>query len=179
ALAALVQLAESRRSARLDADGAMVPLSQQDPQLWDERLIASASRLMARAADIGRSGPYQLLAAIHLTHARRKGEGATDWAAILALYDMLQAVRPGRVVAINRAIALGRVQGPVAALQALDALDASRLQAFRPWHAARAHLFAELGQHEAARAAWAAALALNPPRAERLYLEARLQETSA
>ncbi|WP_017672298.1 DUF6596 domain-containing protein [Blastomonas sp. AAP53] len=178
-LAALVQLAESRRAARVDATGCMVPLSEQDATHWNGALIASATRLMQRAANLGCSGPYQVMAAIHLTHARRRAEGWTDWDAILRLYDVLLAMRPGAVVAINRAIALGRVAGADAALAALDVLDAAALTTYRPWHAARAHLLAATGDLVGAQASYCAALSLNPPRAERLYLEAALQETSA
>lgn len=178
-LAALVQLAEARRAARVDGAGRMIPLSEQDCGLWDDRLIGSAARLMQRAAALGRSGPYQLMAAIHLTHARRKAEGQTDWTAILKLYDMLMLLRPGPVVAINRAVALARVEGAQAGLAALDALAGDAVERFRPWHAARAHLLAKTGDRDGAAAAYRKALDLNPARAERLFLEAKLRETSA
>lgn len=178
-LAALVRLGEARRSARVDGEGRMVPLSEQDCTEWDGGLIASATALMQRAAQIGRSGPYQLMAAIHLTHARRRHEGRTDWHAVLRLYDLLLAVRPGAVVAINRALALARVEGAQAGLVALGALNDGVLERYRPWHAAHAHLLALTGDRAGAAAAFRAALALNPARAERLYLEARLAETSA
>jgi RNA polymerase sigma-70 factor (ECF subfamily) len=178
-LAALVQLGEARREARVDAAGRMIPLSEQDCTLWDDRLIGSAARLMRRAASIGRSGPYQLMAAIHLTHARRKAEARTDWAAILKLYDLLSQLRPGPVVAINRAIALARVEGAEAGLAAIEALGGEKIERYRPWQAARAHLLAQMGDREGAAAAYRKALTLNPARAERLFLEAKLRETSA
>lgn len=178
-LTALVQLAQSRRAARVDGEGRMIPLSQQDCGFWNDALIASAADLMRRAAAAGQSGPYQVMAAIHLTHARRKVDERSDWRAVLRLYDLLLAMRPGAVVAINRAIALGRVEGPHAGLAALDALDAEALDRYRPWHAARAHCLAQTGERRQAAEAFRRALALNPPRAERLYLDARLQETSA
>jgi RNA polymerase sigma-70 factor (ECF subfamily) len=178
-LAALVQFAEARRAARVDGDGRMIPLSEQDCTLWDDRLIGSAARLMRSAAAIGRSGPYQLMAAIHLTHARRKAEARTDWAAILKLYDLLSLLRPGPVTAINRAVALSKVEGAEAGLIALEMLGGDKLAGYRPWHAARAHLLARRGDPEGAAAAYRRALALNPARAERLFLEAKLRETSA
>lgn len=178
-LAALVQLGEARRAARVDAAGRMIPLSEQDCTLWDNRLIGSAARAMQRAASIGRSGPYQLMAAIHLTHARRKAEGRTDWAAILKLYDLLIQLRPGPVVAINRAIALARVEGAEAGLVAIEALGDEKIERYRPWQAARAHLLAQTGDREGAAAAYRNALALSPAWAERLFLEAKLRETSA
>ncbi len=178
-LAALVQLAEARRGARVDGAGRMIPLSEQNCGLWNDGLIASAARLMRRAAAIGRSGPYQLMAAIHLTHARRKGEGQTDWAAILKLYDLLSLLRPGPVTAINRAIALSKVEGAEAGLAALEALGSDKLASYRPWYAARGHLLAQTGDPEGAAAAYRTALMLNPARAERLFLERKLRETSA
>jgi RNA polymerase sigma-70 factor (ECF subfamily) len=178
-LAALVQLGEARRAARVDAAGRMIPLSEQDCTLWDNRLIGSAARAMQRAAALGRSGPYQLMAAIHLTHARRKAEGRTDWAAILKLYDLLIQLRPGPVVAINRAIALARVEGAEAGLAAIEALGDEKIERYRPWQAARAHLLAQTGDREGAAAAYRKALALSPAWAERLFLEAKLRETSA
>lgn len=178
-LAALVHLAESRRGARVDAGGCMIPLSEQDTARWDAALIATAARQMEAAAAIGRSGPYQIMAAIHLTHARRRDEGRTDWQAIIRLYDILLHARPGPVVTINRALAMAWGAGPQAALAALDTLDAVSLAGYRPWHAARAHLLAATGDTGAAAASYRAALALNPPRAERLYLERALAETSA
>lgn len=178
-LAALVRLGEARRAARVDSGGRMIPLSEQDCGLWDDSLIGSAARLMQRAAAIGQSGPYQLMAAIHLTHARRMHEGRTDWAAILRLYDLLSLLRPGPVTAINRAIVLARVEGAEAGLAAIKALGGEKLEHYRPWHAARAHLLAQTGDREGAAAAYRKALDLNPARAERLFLEARLKETSA
>ncbi|MDM7957995.1 DUF6596 domain-containing protein [Blastomonas sp.] len=178
-LAALVQLAESRRAARIDRDGCMVPLSEQDAARWDAALIASAATLMEQAAALGCSGPYQVMAALHLTHARRRNGQRTDWQAIVRLYDVLLMMRPGAVVAINRALALAQVEGPRAGFDALEALQGPALDRYRPWHAARAYLQAAMGDMAAARASYRAALALNPPRAERLYLEAAFRETSA
>ena len=178
-LAALVQLAEARRGARVDGAGRMIPLSEQNCGLWNDGLIAAAAKLMQRAAAIGRSGPYQLMAAIHLTHARRKSEGQTDWAAILKLYDLLSLLRPGPVTAINRAVALSKVEGAEAGLAALEALGSDKLASYRPWYAARGHLLAQTGDPEGAAAAYRTALTLNPARAERLFLERKLRETSA
>jgi RNA polymerase sigma-70 factor (ECF subfamily) len=178
-LAALVQLGEARRAARVDEEGRMIPLSEQDTALWDGATIAHAAKMMRRAAEIGQSGPYQLMAAIHLTHARRRTEGHTDWATILKLYDMLMLLRPGAVVSINRAIALARVEGAQAGLAALEALSGEAVERYRPWHAARAHLLREAGDMVGAAQCYSKALALSPARAERLFLEARLAETSA
>lgn len=172
-LAALVLLARSRAGARLDAAGAMVPLSQQDTAKWDYARIAQARAMMDAAAQAGRSGPYQVMAAIQLTHARRAFDGVTDWAAVLTLYDVLLALRPSPMVALSRALALAQVEGAGAGLAALEALPAERLALARPFHAARADLLAKVGRVAEAQAALDQALALGPARAERLWLEAR------
>lgn len=151
----------------------MVPLSQQDVSRWSYSRIEYAQVLMERAQRIGRSGPYQVMAAIQLTHTRRAFDGVVDWSAVLRLYDVLLALRPSPMVALGRALALAQVQGVEAGLKALDGLPAERLALARPWHVARADLLAKAGQRDEARAALDAALALGPPRAERLWLEAR------
>lgn len=175
-LAALVHLAKSRERARVDAAGAMVALSEQDTRLWDRAAIERARLWLDAAAAIGHTGPYQVMAAIQLTHARRLFDGVTDWGVILRLYDVLYALRPGPVVALNRAVALARVEGAQAGLAALEALDGQKLQSARPFHAARAELLARAGRVQEAQEAYGRALALDPPRAERLFLERKLSE---
>lgn len=170
-LAALVLLARSRAGARLDEDGAMVPLSQQDVARWGYSRIEMARVFMDRAARAGRSGPCQVMAAIQLTHARRAFDGVVDWRAVLRLYDALLALRPSPMVALSRALALAQIEGAEAGLEALDALPAERLALARPWHVARADLLARAGRTREAAAALDKALALDPPRAERLWLE--------
>ncbi len=178
-LAALVTLARSREAARVDSEGAMVPLSQQDTRLWDLGAIEQARLWLDDAAMFGETGPYQLMAAIQLTHARRAFDGATDWGAILQLYTALMAVRPGPLVALNRALALAHVEGPEAALAELEHLPADRLKSARPFHAARAELLAQSGDLTKAREALDAAIRLDPPRAERLFLKQKRQAYSA
>lgn len=173
-LAALVRFAEARRPARLDEHGAMVPPDRQDTALWRGDLIAEGAILLDRAAGAGRSGPRQILAAIHATHCARAETGVTDWHAIAMLYDVLAGVRPHPAVAVNRAVAIGETQGPEAGLAALAAVGP--LDGWLPYQAALAHLSARAGQPDAARAAYDAALALNPPPAERLFLEARRRD---
>ncbi|MCR5877432.1 RNA polymerase sigma factor [Phenylobacterium sp. J367] len=173
ALAALVRYAEARRPARLDAAGAMVPPAEQDMTLWRRDLVAEGARLLDRAADQGRSGPRQILAAIHGAHLSRIETGLTPWADIVRLYDILLALRPTPVTAVNRAVAVGEASGPEQGLAALAEVATDRLADWLPWHAARAALFAAAGRTAEARAAYDAALALKPPPAERLYLERR------
>jgi RNA polymerase sigma-70 factor (ECF subfamily) len=174
-LAAMIRLTESRRPARLDEGGAMIPLSEQDVRLWDGRLIGEAVTLMRRAAEIGRSGPYQLMAAIHATHAARLETGVTAWADIAKLYDMLLSVRPSAVAEVNRAVAVGEAEGPEAGLTALAAVASQdRLAGWLPYQAARAGLCAKAGRDAEASEALRAALALHPAPAERKFLLHRL-----
>lgn len=168
-LAALVRFAEARRPARLDGAGAMVPPGEQDMALWRRDLIAEGARLLGRAAAHAASGPRQILAAVHAAHCTRAETGATDWSAIARLYDVLAAVRPSPAVAVNRAVAIGETRGAEAGLAELDGMEG--LAAWLPYHAARAALLARAGRPADAAQAYAAALALGPAPAERLYLE--------
>lgn len=170
-LAALVRFAEARRPARLDDVGAMVPPDQQDAGLWRRGLIAEGARLLDRAADLRRSGPRQILATIHATHCARAETGVTDWATIAALYDVLAQLRPHAATAVNRAVAIGEAQGADAGLAALATIQG--VDDWLPYQAALAALSARAGRLDAAAAAYAAALALGPAPAERLFLEAR------
>ena len=179
-LAALIRLTESRRPARLDERGAMIPLSEQAVALWDSRLLAEAATLLRRAAQLGRSGPYQLMATIHAVHSARRETGVTAWADIVLLYDMLLAVRPSAVAQVNRAVAVGEAQGADAGLAALAAVsDPARLAGWLPYQAALAGLRAQAGLKAEAAEALRAALALRPAPAERLFLAHRLGELGA
>lgn len=175
--AAMVRFAEARRPARLDDTGAMTPVSEQDAAQWSRPLIAQGAALLDRAATFGRSGPRQILAAIHATHCARVETGRTDWSSILALYDALWTVRPHAVTAVNRAVAVAQVSGAAAGLAALDRIDG--VSGWLPYQAARAALADRAGLPDAARDAYAAALALDPAPAERLYLERRLRNLGA
>lgn len=171
AFAALVRLAEARRPARVDAEGVMVPLDRQDPQLWDKALIADGDALLRRAARLNAPGPRQLRAALHAAWGRRRSLAEPPpWSAILALYDMLLSWREDPFVRLNRAVALAEIAGPAAALAEVESLDAPRLADFQPFHAVRADLLARLGRREEALAAYDRALALGPADAERRWL---------
>lgn len=174
-LAALVRFTEARRPARLDDMGAMVPPSEQDMALWRGELITQGGRLLDAAADLGATGPRQLLAAIHGLHLSRRDTGATPWPAIVGLYDALTLFRSDVVTAVNRAVAVGEAAGAVSGLAALDAVPGlGRLTNWLPYQAARAGLCDRAGLTGDAAGAYRAALALNPAPAERLYLERRL-----
>ena len=169
ALAAMVRFAEARRPARLDETGAMVPLSLQEPHLWRGDRIAEGAALLDRAADLARPGPRQILAAIHGAHLSRQETGVTPWGDIARLYDALVMLRPGPVSEVNRAVAYGEAYDPDAGLRAFNAIAPQ--PTWLPWQAARAYLLDQTGQRAAAASAYDAALALDPPPAERLYLE--------
>lgn len=181
ALAATVRYAEARRPARLDGSGAMVPLVVQNPAEWSSPLILEAEVFLSRSAALSRAGqsspgPRALQAAIHGAHADRAVTGRTDWPAILGLYDRLLLHRDDPVIRTNRAVALAEVDGPAPALDALLAINAA---GWLPLHAARAEMFARLGQGAGARAEYAAALALSPAPAEALFLQCRLEALNA
>jgi RNA polymerase sigma-70 factor (ECF subfamily) len=172
-LAALVRFAEGRRPARLDDTGAMVPPDRQDVRDWDRAMILSGAELMQRAARLGRSGPRQIMAAIHASHCARIEGRATPWADISALYEVLAVVRPSAATAVNRAVAIGEARGWSAGLEALDRI--AGVADWLPYQAARAHLCAGAGKTDDARLALRRALALSPAPAEHLYLEAQLK----
>jgi RNA polymerase sigma-70 factor (ECF subfamily) len=174
AVAAIIRFAEARRPARLDREGAMVPLSEQDPTLWRRALIDDGDAYVRRAAALGPAGPRLLQALIHGTwcHRRSLAEPA-PWAEALALYDALLAQRDDAVVRLNRAVALAEIAGPAAALAEVEALDSAALANFEPYHAVHADLLRRLGRPAEAVDAYAAALALDPPPAERRWLERR------
>ena len=179
-LAALVRFAEARRPARLDDGGAMVPISEQDVAAWNDRLIAEGARRLDRAAREKGTGPYRMMAAIHPAPLSRRESGATPWPAIATLYDALVLLRPGPVTAVNRAVAIGEAHGPQAGPAALAAIPARRdLSRWLPRQGARARLDDRAGRRAEALAAYDAALALDPPPAERLYLARKRAEIAA
>ena len=166
--------AGARRDARRNAKGHYVPLSEQDPALWDPAAIDEAERLLQRASSLGRLGRFQLEAAVQSVHAARRTSGRTDWGSILKLYNGLLALTRSPVVAVNRAVALSETAGPATGLAALDELAQDpRLAAYQPYWAARAELLARLGRRKSADAAYAQAILLEPDMAVRRFLEQR------
>ena len=170
-LLALLLLTESRWSARFSGDGSIVVLRDQDRSMWDRVLIEEGHAIVRACLRRNQPAPYQIQAAINAVHAAAASFPATDWSQILALYDQLLAITPTSVVALNRAIALGEVEGPRAALDVLDGLD---LDEYHLFHAARADLLARLGRYDDASQAYARAAALAPSDADRNFLTDRL-----
>ena len=176
-LLALMLHAEARREARRNARGDYVPLGDQDPDLWDTKLIDEAEALLSRASRLGVLGRYQLEAAVQSAHAVRRRSGQPDWGAIEQFYDALLALTGSPVVAINRAIAIAETRGPAAGLAALDALaDDGRLAEYQPYWAARAGLLRRLGRLDAANEAYALAIGLEADPAVRVFLQQRRAE---
>ncbi len=166
-LLALLLLTDSRRTSRTRPDGSLVVLGEQDRTRWDRALIEEGQAIVRRCLRRNKPGAYQLQAAINAVHADAPTVEETDWSQIVVLYDQLLAVAPTPVVALNRAIAIGEVQGPAAALALVDELN---LDNYHPFHATRADLLRRLGRHAEAATAYARAAAMAPTDAERDFL---------
>ena len=176
-LLALMLLHEARRATRVDAAGDLILLENQDRSLWDRGRIIEAQGLIEKALASRRVGPYVLQAAIAAVHAEAPTVGETDWAQVVALYDVLRRVDPSPVVALNRAAAIGMRDGPDAGLAAIEAVLAhGTLDDYHLAHAARADMQRRLGLAERARASYQRALELTRQPAERRFLEARLAQ---
>ncbi len=172
-LLALLLLTEARQPARTAADGSMVRLTDQDRSRWDRALIAEGHDLVRACLRRDRPGPFQIQAAIAAVHADAATADGTDWSQIVALYDQLYALRPNSVVALNRAVAIAELSGPADGLAALELLDASSLEHYQPYHAARAELLARADRRDSARSAYDRAIELSVNPAERRWLEGR------
>jgi RNA polymerase sigma factor (sigma-70 family) len=171
-LLALMLLTEARRPARADEGGELVPLEEQDRSRWDRDLIGEGRALLGEALSRGAVGEYQLQAAIAAEHAKALRPQQTNWGEILALYGLLEQVTGNPMVALNRAIAMSRVEGPAAALALINELD-RKLGDHHRLHSTRAHLLEEAGGEEAAGAAYERAAALTKSLPERNYLTKR------
>jgi RNA polymerase sigma-70 factor (ECF subfamily) len=170
-LLALMVLTDARQPGRTADDGSMIRLADQDRTRWDRALIAEGHALVRACLRRNEPGPFQIQAAIAAVHADAPTADATDWSQIVALYDQLHALRPNAVVALNRAIAIAELHGPVDGLAALAALDAALLEDYQPYHAARADLLTRTRQPHAARTAYDRAIELTVNPTERHFLE--------
>jgi RNA polymerase sigma factor (sigma-70 family) len=178
ALLALMLLTDARRAARVTPDGALVPLAEQDRGRWDRGLIAEGAALIEQTLAASRAlGPYQLQAAIAAVHDEAASVEDTDWAEVLALYELLATVSPGPMVALGKAVATAMVHGPAAGLAALSDL-AETLAANHRFYSVRGHLHVMAGHQREAAADFLAAAryATNVP--ERRYLERKAAELS-
>lgn len=179
-LLALLLLTDARRDARTDADGALVPLLEQDRRRWDHAAIAQGIDLVTRSLATGPVGPYGLQAAIAAVHAEAAQPEDTDWAQILGLYDVLRRVAAGPVVELNRAVAVAMVHGAPAGLELLDALaDDPALARGHRLEAVRAHLLELAGDHRSAAAHYRTAAQRTGNVAEQRFLTARATRLAA
>jgi RNA polymerase sigma factor (sigma-70 family) len=173
-LLALMLLTDARRGARNGPDGALIPLADQDRSRWDQAAIADGVAIIEATLPVAKPGAYQLQAAIAALHDEAADLETTDWPQILALYDVLAALAPGPMVALNRTVAVAMVHGPAAALAELD--DAAADPALRGHHrvdAVQAHLLDEIGDREGARAHYLRAAQRTRSLPEQRYLLAR------
>jgi RNA polymerase sigma-70 factor (ECF subfamily) len=159
-LLALLLLTESRRGSRTRPDGSLALLGEQDRSRWDRSLIEEGQGILRACLRRNHPGPYQLQAAINAVHADAPTIEQTDWSQIVALYDHLHALAPTPIVALNRAIAIGEVQGAATALALVDELD---LDNYHPFHATRADLLRRLNRNSEAAAAYERAAAWRRP----------------
>ena len=178
-LLALMLLHDSRRAARTSPIGDLILLENQDRALWNRDQITEGVSLMARALSSGQVGPYTIQAAIAAAHAQAPSSAATDWARIVALYDLLMRAEPSPVVELNRAVAVAMRDSPLAGLALIDAILArGELGKYHLAYAARADLCRRLGQTAEARTSYEQALGLTQQEPERRFLERRLSEVS-
>ncbi len=178
-LLALMLLHEARRTARTTGDGRLVLLEDQDRSLWDAGLIEEGKERVHRALRSRRFGPYTLQAAIAAVHAESPSVEETDWAQIVALYDLLLRIDPSPVIELNRAVALAMRDGPAAGLAVVDdLLEDGALENYHLAHAARADLCRRLERREEAAASYRRALELANEASQREFLEGRLEEVT-
>jgi RNA polymerase sigma-70 factor, ECF subfamily len=176
-LLALMLLHDSRRAARTLPNGDLILLEDQDRALWNRDQITEGISLVARALSSGQVGPYTIQAAIAAAHAQAPSAPATDWAQIVALYNLLLQAHPSPVVELNRAVAVAMSDGPLAGLDLINGILArGELENYHLAHAARADLCRRLGQTAEARASYERALGLTQQEPERRFLKRRLSE---
>jgi RNA polymerase sigma-70 factor, ECF subfamily len=176
ALLALMLLHDSRREARLDEDGNLVVLEEQDRALWN-RLQINEALVLVKEALRGEPGPFALEAAIAAEHCKASRAEDTNWREIVKLYDHLSELLPSPIVTLNRAVAVAMAHGPQPALGLIDELAASGdLNHYHLLHAARADMFRRLGLNGQAAQSYETALRFVTNESERRFLERRLSE---
>jgi RNA polymerase sigma-70 factor (ECF subfamily) len=176
-LLALMLLHHSRRDARVDADGGLVLLEDQDRSRWQLDEIEEGLGLAARSGAIG---PYGLQAAIAAEHGRALTPGTTDWARIASLYEELLRMTPSAVISLNHAVAVAMAYGPEAGLDLIAEIEAGgKLDGYLHLHSARADLLARLDRAAEAAEAYRRAVELASNPVERAFLERRLAELEA
>jgi len=176
-LLALMLLHDSRRDARVNAAGELVPLEEQDRSTWHRAQMEEGLELVEKALHMGSAGPYQLQAAIAAVHAQAKTPQETDWKQIAALYGVLARRNGSPVVALNHAVAVAMSDGFEKGLSEIHRLgESGQLDSYYLYHAARADLLRRLRRKEEALTAYERALALTANAVERRYLRRRIAE---
>jgi RNA polymerase sigma-70 factor (ECF subfamily) len=171
ALAASTRFAEARRASRMDVGGMMIPLAEQDPSLWNPKLIADGNTYFDRAVAVDTGRPRVVHAALHALWCSRKGLlEPPPWGRVLALYDILLSLRDDPIIRLNRAVAVAEVSGVDAAVSEVERLDGESLNDFLAYHAVRADLYRRSGRQEKAHQAYNEALRLVETSAERAWL---------
>ena len=169
-LLALMLHCEARRGARRGPDGRYIPLSKQDTKQWSRTLIEEAERHLAEAFGQGRSGRFQLEAAIQSVHAERARSGRIDWAAIAIFYEQLIRISPTLGTRTGYAAAIAETSGPEAGLAVLDAIASDDVSGYQPYWAVRAHLLQQLGKTPESLEAFDQAIGLAEDPAVRQFL---------
>lgn len=177
-LTALMLLQHARTPARLDDDGAIVLLEDQDRSRWDGKMIAEGLALIDKAMRHRRPGPYQVQAAIAALHARARRPEETDWAQIDLLYGTLERLQPSPIVTLNRAVATAKLRGPAAALDMIAPL-ADPLAGYFHFHGLKGGLLLQLGRRNEAREAFDRAIALAHTAAEAAHIRMHLDRLMA
>ena len=173
-LLALMLLTDARRPARTRPDGGLVPLAEQDRSLWDRAAAAEGLALVAHTLATAPVGPYQVQAAVAAVHTEAARAEDTDWRQVAGLYGVLDALAPGPMVTLNRAVAVAMAEGPSAGLALLAPLDADRrMAAHHRLHAVRAHLHEMAGDPAAAGEGYRTAARLTTSLPEQRYLRER------
>ncbi len=168
-LTALLLLQHARAAARLDANGAIVLLDDQDRRLWNQSLITEGLALVDKALRHWRPGPYQIQAAIAAIHSRAAAPQDTDWAEIEQLYGVLEQVQPSPVVTLNRAVAVSKVQGAAAALELIEPLEPQLANYFH-FYGVRGAFLVQIGRKNDARSDFDRAISLARTAAEAAHI---------
>jgi len=176
-LLALMLLHDARRNARVTSTGELVPLEEQERQLWDQAQIAVGVETLERALSMNAPGPYQVQAAIASLHAQARQAEETDWPQIALLYNALLSMVPSPIVELNRAVAVAMSEGIEAGMSLLDRQgETGQLDTYYLFHAARADLFRRAGRWQEALAAYSRALEYCQNAVERAFLHRRIKE---
>ena len=177
-LTALLLIQHARAPARLDDEGNIVLLDEQDRSLWNRDMIAEGLVLVEKALRHRQPGPYQVQAAIAAVHAHAQRPEDTDWAEIDRLYAALEVLQPSPVVTLNRAVAVSKIRGPAAALEMIEPL-AERLSGYFHFFGVRGAWLLELGREEEARVAFDRAIGLANTAAQAAHIRQHLDRLTA